>query len=412
MPDIKDIGLAPEGERKIAFVKSRMDVLRAIEDDFQKAKPFAGYRIAMSIHLEAKTAYLARVLQSGGAEVSVTGSNPLSTQDEIAAALAAGGMEVNAVHGIDEDGYYRHIEKALSIGPHLILDDGGDFTEMLHGRLRPLIPGILGGCEETTTGVLRLKKREKEGQLDFPMLSVNGARSKHLFDNRYGTGQSVWDAIMRTTNLVIAGKKVVVAGYGHCSRGIAERARGLGAQVIITEVDPVKALEAVFDGLQVMTMDEASGVGDIFVTATGCADVITTEHFIRMKDGAIVSNAGHFNVEADIAGLEKLAVRKVELKRNIAGYTLLNGRTICVIGEGRLVNLAAGDGHPAEIMDLSFSLQALCLKYIKENGAHMKPGVYEVPHEIDNAVSIMKLTTMGVKIDSLTQEQKEYLYGK
>lgn len=409
MSEIKDILLAPSGEKKISFVKSHMGVLRGIEEEFSKARPFAGIRIAMSIHLEAKTAYLARVLQSGGAEVSVTGSNPLSTQDDIAAALAAGGLTVHAIHGIDEAGYHRHIEKALDIGPNLILDDGGDFTEALHGNKNKLLSDLIGGCEETTTGVLRLKKREKEGTLLFPMIDVNGAECKHFFDNRYGTGQSVWDAIMRTTNLVIAGKRVVVAGYGWCARGVAERARGLGAQVAITEVEPVKALVAAFDGYKVMPMDEAAAWGDIFVTATGCTDVIVKEHYLKMKHNAIVTNAGHFNVEADICALEKMAVKKEELKNNIMGYTLENGNTICVIAEGRLVNLAAGDGHPAEIMDLSFSIQALCLKFMKENGKDLKPGVYAVPAEIDEAVARRKLNDMSIQIDRLTQKQKSYL---
>ena len=316
---------------------------------------------------------------------------------------------VNAIHGIDEAGYNRHIERALEIGPNLILDDGGDFTEALHGSKKDLLPGIIGGCEETTTGVIRLKKREKEGTLLFPMIDVNGAQCKHFFDNRYGTGQSAWDAIMRTTNLVIAGKRVVVSGYGWCARGIAERARGLGALVVITEVDPVKALIAAFDGFEVMPMDEAAALGDIFVTATGCADVIVKEHYFKMKHNAIVANAGHFNVEADIRTLEEIAVKKEELKKNIMGYTLENGKTTCVLAEGRLVNLAAGDGHPAEIMDLSFSIQALCLKLMKENGKSLKPGVFAVPAEIDEAVARRKLNDMGIKIDQLTQEQKSYL---
>jgi adenosylhomocysteinase len=409
MTDIKDITLAPSGEKKISFVKSRMDVLRGIEEEFLIKKPFKGVRIAMSIHLEAKTAYLARVLQSGGAILSVTGSNPLSTQDDIAAALAAGGMQVYAIHGIDAQGYNRHIEQTLEIGPKLILDDGGDFTEALHGPKKDLLPFLIGGGEETTTGVLRLRKREKDGTLLFPMIDVNGAKCKHLFDNRYGTGQSVWDAVMRTTNLVIAAKRVVVSGYGWCAKGIAERARGLGAHVIITEVDAVKALEAAFDGYEVMTMDEAAAIGDIFVTATGCADVITTKHYQLMKEGAIVANAGHFNVEANIAELARIAVFQQELKNNIMGYTLANGKTICVLAEGRLVNLAAGDGHPAEIMDMSFSLQALCLQYMLEQGKNLTPGVYPVPQEIDEAVARRKLTAMGISIDSLSGAQKEYL---
>jgi len=412
MSKIRDANLYPQGEKKIAWVKKHMPILRGLEQEFVREKPFNDVNIAVSIHLEAKTAYLCRVLEAGGAKMSVTGSNPLSTQDDVAAALAKGGMDVYAFHHATDKEYTRHLNMALSIRPDVILDDGGDFTEIIHTTRKDIAENLRGGCEETTTGVLRLRVRERQGTLIYPMISVNDAYAKHLFDNRYGTGQSVWDGIMRTTNLIIAGKTVVVSGYGWCGKGIAARAKGLGASVIVTEIDPIKALEAVMDGFYVMSMGQAAAEGDIFVTATGCRDIITKRHFERMKDGAILSNAGHFDVEVNIRELEAMAAEKHELRKNIMGYRLPDGRELNVLAEGRLVNLASGDGHPAEIMDMSFALQALCLKYILENADTLENRVYDVPESIDRLVAERKLAAMGVAIDSLSKRQSAYLYGE
>ena len=409
MNEIKDITLAAEGERKIEWVRRNMPILRGIEEDFRAARPFAGMKVALSVHLEAKTAYLCRVLAAGGAEMYVTGSNPLSTQDDVAAALAAGGMEVHAVHGDGSEQYSRHMEAVLAAGPNIIIDDGGELVELMHGKYASLLPGVIGGCEETTTGITRLKQRARRGELKFPMMMVNDADCKHLFDNRYGTGQSVWDGIMRTTNLIVAGKRVVVSGYGWCGKGVALRAKGLGAKVIVTETDAVRALEAVMDGYDVMPMAEAAAVGDIFCSVTGCRDIITAEHFGLFKDGAILSNAGHFNVEIDMAGLEEAAVRKYEARHNITGYELSNGRTIFVIAEGRLVNLAAADGHPAEIMDMSFAIQALSAEYLAKNRGALPAEPISVPRGIDNDVAQRKLRALGVTIDSMSEAQKEYM---
>lgn len=409
MNEISDILLAPEGEKKIAWVRRNMPILRDIERDFAVSKPFAGLKVALSVHLEAKTAYLCRVMAAGGAEMYVTGSNPLSTQDDVAAALAAGGMEVHAVHGASPEMYRHHIEQVLVPGPNIIIDDGGELVDLMHGKFSALLPGVIGGCEETTTGVTRLRKREKAGELAFPMMMVNDADCKHLFDNRYGTGQSAWDGIMRTTNLIVAGKRVVISGYGWCGKGVSMRAKGLGARVIVTETDPVRALEAYMDGYEVMPMSEAARVGDIFCTVTGCRDIITAEHFGLFKDGAVLSNAGHFNIEIDMAALGKLAVEKYEARHNITGYVLPNGRTIFVIAEGRLVNLAAADGHPAEIMDMSFAIQALSAEYLVKNRGRLRPAGYKVPRDIDEAVARKKLKTLDVAIDSLSGVQKEYL---
>jgi len=409
MSSITDINLAPSGEKKIQWVSRNMPILNSIEKEFIKTKPFAGLKITLSVHLEAKTAYLCRVLAAGGAEMHITGSNPLSTQDDVAAALAAGGLQVYAHHGATEQQYNEDIEAALSCKPNIIIDDGGDLVHMMHTKFVDDIDNVIGGCEETTTGILRLKAMSKEGTLRFPMVLVNDADCKHLFDNRYGTGQSVWDGINRTTNLIVAGKTVVVAGYGWCGRGVAMRAAGMGAKVIVTEVDPIKAIEAHMDGYEVMTMDEAAKVGDIFCTVTGCCDVITTDHIATMKDGAILSNAGHFNVEIAMEKLEKYAVDKYEARTNIDGYKLPNGKTVFVIAEGRLVNLASGDGHPAEIMDMSFAIQALGAKYLADNRGNLPKDVIVVPREIDNAVAMKKLETLGITIDALSDEQKEYL---
>ena len=380
---IKDIALAPSGEMKIDWVKRNMPALRRIEELFIREKPFEGLKIALAVHMEAKTAYLCRVLEKGGAEMYVTGCNPLSTQDDVAAAVAAGGMEVFAHHGCTMEEYEDCLCRVLEHGPNLIIDDGGDLIHLMHTKYRDLIPGVIGGCEETTTGIHRLRAMDKAGELCFPMVMVNEADCKHMFDNRYGTGQSVWDGIMRTTNLIVAGKHVVVSGYGWCGKGVSMRAKGMGAKVIVTETDPVRALEAVMDGYEVMPMREAAKIGDIFVTVTGCSGIITAAHFETMKDGAILTNAGHFDVEVDMAGLEKLAVKKYDARHNIQGYVLPNGKTLFVIAEGRLVNLAAGDGHPAEIMDMSFAVQALSCRWLAQHRDEVKPGLYPVPREID-----------------------------
>ena len=409
MSMIRDIALAPSGEMKIKWVERNMPVLRGIGKDFAAEKPFAGLKIALSVHLEAKTAYLCRVLEMGGAEMYVTGSNPLSTQDDVAAALAQGGMQVFARYGCSMEEYEECLCRVLEAGPHIIIDDGGDLVHLMHTRYTHLIPHVLGGCEETTTGIHRLRAMAREGSLRFPMVMVNEADCKHMFDNRYGTGQSVWDGINRTTNLIVAGKYVVVSGYGWCGKGVSLRAKGLGAKVIVTETDPVRALEAVMDGYEVMPMAAAARLGDLFITVTGCSGVITAEHFETMKDGAILTNAGHFDVEVDMAGLEKLAVEKYEARHNIQGYVLPSGKTLFTIAEGRLVNLAAGDGHPAEIMDMSFAVQALSAEYLAKNRGKLQPGVIPVPRELDEAVARRKLSAMGVEIDALSREQEEYL---
>ena len=409
MSRIADIALAPSGEVKINWVERNMPVLRALGEDFAKTRPFAGLRVALSVHLEAKTAYLCRVFEMGGAEMYVTGSNPLSTQDDVAAALVAGGMQVFARYGCTMEEYEECLCSVLEAAPNLIIDDGGDLVHLMHTKYADLIPQVIGGCEETTTGIHRLKIMAREGTLRFPMMMVNEADCKHMFDNRYGTGQSVWDGIMRTTNLIVAGKHVVVSGYGWCGKGVSLRAKGLGAKVIVTETDPIRALEAVMDGYEVMPMDEAAALGDIFITVTGCSGVITKEHFDKLKDGAILSNAGHFDVEVDMAALEKLAVKKYEARHNIRGYVLPNGKTVFVIAEGRLVNLAAADGHPAEIMDMSFAVQALSAEYLVRNQGKLPNTVLGFPRELDEAVAARKLRAMGVSIDTLNDEQKAYL---
>ncbi len=409
MSTIRDVSLAPSGEKKIAWAARNMPILRAIAEDFEKEKPFAGLKVALSVHLEAKTAYLCRVMQKAGAEMFITGSNPLSTQDDVAAALVAGGLEVHATHGCTMEEYERNLEKVLAVAPNIIVDDGGDLTHLMHTKFQELLPQVIGCCEETTTGILRLKQMARSGALRFPAVMVNDADCKHLFDNRYGTGQSVWDGIMRTTNLIVAGKNVVVAGYGWCGKGVAMRAKGLGARVIVTEVDPVRAIEAVMDGFRVMTMEEAAPLGDIFCTVTGDCDVISEKHFPLLKDGAILCNAGHFDVEVAVAKLEAMAEERYEARNNIVGYRLKNGRTVFVLAEGRLVNLASGDGHPAEIMDMSFAIQALSCRYLAEHGRELAKEPISVPREIDETVARMKLATMGVSIDTLTEAQKDYI---
>ena len=408
MSEVRNMNIASSGEKKIAWAWRNMPLLRAIKSDFEKTKPFENMKITLSVHMEAKTACLCRTLAAGGAEMHATGCNPLSTQDDVAAALAAGGIDVYAWHGATADEYERHLTMALTPGPNIIIDDGGDLVNIMHTKLQNLIPGVFGGCEETTTGIKRLYSMAADKTLKFPMIAVNNANCKYLFDNRYGTGQSVWDGINRTTNLIVAGKNVVIAGYGWCGKGIAMRAKGFGAKVIVTEIDPVKALEAMMDGFEVMTMDEAALSGDLFITATGCADVITEHHFMKLKDGAILCNAGHFNVEIDVAWLEKNTER-LEQKSNIMGYSLKNGKTVFVLAEGRLVNLASGDGHPVEIMDMSFAIQALSAQYLARNHKDLAIGVIPVPEEIDFDVARKKLAECGLSIDTLTPEQEKYI---
>ena len=405
--NIRDVSLYPSGLDKIEWVRRNMALLNGIEEKFREEQPFKGLRIALSVHLEAKTAYLCKVLNAGGAEMFVTGSNPLSTQDDIAAALVHEGMSVYAVHGASETVYQECLEKVLLAEPDIIIDDGADLVTLLHTKLPHLIPKVRGGCEETTTGIHRLLAMQKDGSLRFPMFAVNDAQCKHLFDNRYGTGQSVFDGIDRTTNLIVAGKIVVVAGYGWCGRGVAMRAKGLGARVIVTEIDPVKAIEAVMDGFTVMQMADAAKIGDLFITVTGMRDVITEEHMRSMKNGALLCNAGHFDVEIDVARLKEIAVETRAMKPNIMGYRLDSGNWLYLLAEGRLVNLASGDGHPAEIMDMSFAIQALCARELAVNPPK-EARVYAVPDEIDAYVANEKLESIGAKIDVLTERQKEY----
>lgn len=412
MSEVRDVNLWESGERKIEWVKRNMPLLNGIEKEFAANKPFAGKKVALSVHLEAKTAYLCKVLAAGGAEMYVTGSNPLSTQDDVAAALVHDGLNVFAWYNATDEEYHAHISKVIEAGPNVIIDDGGDLVNLIHNEHPELIPNVLGGCEETTTGIIRLLAMDKAKALKFPMVLVNDADCKHLFDNRYGTGQSVWDGINRTTNLIVAGKNVVVAGYGWCGKGVAMRAKGLGAKVIVTEIDPIKAMEAVMDGFKVMPMREAAKIGDFFVTVTGCADVIGEEAFNNMKDGAICCNAGHFDVEVNMAKLREIAESSYLARNNIMGYKLKNGNTIFVIAEGRLVNLAAGDGHPAEIMDMSFAIQALSAEYIAKNADKLKTRenmTVNVPKEIDRKVAERKLNAWGFEIDKLTPEQEKYL---
>ena len=411
MSIVKDPSLAEYGRMKIEWVQDFMPALSEIRRRFEREKPFAGKKITMSIHMEAKTAYLATCLAAGGAEVHATGCNPLSTQDDVAAGLASLGVNTYAVYGVNAKEYQDLLAAALSCHPDLIIDDGGDLLDLLTGAYQELGDHVIGGAEETTTGIHRLHARAREGLLPFPMMDVNDAKCKHYYDNKYGTGQSVWDAIMHTTNLLVAGKTVVVAGYGYCGRGVAMRAKGMGANVIVTEIDPIKALEATMDGCRVMPMNKAAEEGDIFVTTTGCRDVITARHFAVMKDNAFLSNAGHFNVEVNGEELEKMAVRVYKRRNDIVGYEMADGRTLNLLAEGRLVNLASGNGHPAEIMDMSFALQALSLEYLLKNGASLDKQVYDIPKEIDDAVALMKLRGMDLHIDHLTDEQVAYLSG-
>ena len=421
MSAIKDINLAESGKQKIEWVRRNCPLLSSLEKEFEASKPFAGVKVALSVHLEAKTAYLCHVLKTGGAEMYITGSNPLSTQDDVAAAVAAEGMEVFAWYNCTEEEYFENIRKVLENNCNIIIDDGGDLVHMLHTTMQDKLQYVIGGCEETTTGIIRLRAMAAADQLKFPMVMVNDADCKHFFDNRYGTGQSVFDGINRTTNLIVAGKNVVIAGYGWCGKGCAMRAKGLGAKVIVTEVDPVKAIEAVMDGFEVMTMNEAAKVGDFFITVTGCCDVIGMDDFKVMKDGAICCNAGHFDIEVDVKALRENAVEAREMRKNIMGYKLDNGNWIYILAEGRLVNLAAGDGHPAEIMDMSFAIHALSAQYLVEQNAagNIKDGkiledgkeeaLIKVPVAVDKEVAKRKLEFLGKHIDTLSDKQKEYL---
>ena len=407
MSQIRDASLAKEGWKKIEWVRKYMPVLSSIKKEFEKDKPFKGIKIALSIHLEAKTAYLCETLAAGGADMYVTGCNPLSTQDDVAAALAESGMVVHAWHDAKPQEYEEHIRQTVKVGPAIVIDDGGDLVSMLHKEFPELCSKVIGGCEETKTGVNRLISMDKEGALKFPMIMVNNARTKFLFDNRYGTGQSVWDGINRTTNLLVAGKTAVISGYVWCGKGVAMRAKGMGARVVVTEVDPVCALEALMDGFSVMPISEAAEIGDIFVTTTGCRDIITEKEFYKMKDGAVLCNAGHFDLEVDVKTLKKIAVESFDQKKNIKGYKLSNGKQLSVLSEGRLVNLASGDGHPTEIMDMSFAVQALSARLLVTKGVTQK--INAVPDEIDREVALKKLGFEGYKIDTLTEAQKVYL---
>ena len=409
MSKIRDINLWESGEKKIQWVRDNMPLLRSIEEEYSKKKPLSGLRVALSIHLEAKTAYLCRVLAAAGAEMYITGSNPLSTQDDVAAALAKSGLNVFAWYNCTGEEYHEHLSEVIKSQPNIIVDDGGDLVNLIHNEYPEYLENVLGGCEETTTGITRLIAMDKSNELKFPMILVNNAKCKYLFDNRYGTGQSVWDGINRTTNLIVVGKTVVVAGYGWCGKGVAMRAKGFGAKVVVTEVDPIKALEAKMDGFDIMKMEDAAPLGDIFITVTGCKDVLTKEHFSLMKNGAIMCNAGHFNVEINLLELEALAVKVEERRKNIMGYTLPNGNTLNVLAEGRLVNLAAGDGHPAEIMDMSFAIQAMSVIYITENKGDFEKMINNVPEEIDREMAERLIAFSKCSIDKLTPEQEKYI---
>lgn len=406
---IRDLSLAPQGHLKINWVKNHMPVLNLIKEEFLKTKPFQGKKAVICLHLEAKTGFLAQVVKAGGAEVAVVASNPLSTQDDVVAALVDSGITAFAWHGATDEEYFTHLQKAAEFSPNLIIDDGGDMVALLHSQCPEKLKEVIGGCEETTTGILRLRSLEKEGILKIPMIAVNDALSKYLFDNRYGTGQSVWDGIMRTTNLVVAGKTVVVIGYGWCGKGVALRAKGLGAKVIVTEIDPIKVTEALMDGFQVMPLLNAAPLGDFFITVTGNKNVIRKEHFKVMKDKAILANAGHFDVEISKLDLHELAVEKRLVKPNIEEFVFKDKRKVYLLAEGRLVNLAAGDGHPAEIMDMTFALQALSLEYLVNNYGSLQNKVYNVTESIDKKVASLRLKSLGIEFDQLTVEQEEYL---
>lgn len=409
--DIANSDLAAEGKKRIEWAERNMPVLAQIRERFEKTKPFAGVRIAACMHVTTETANLMRVLKAGGAELALCASNPLSTQDDTAAALVHEyGISVFARNAVDRDGYYAHINAALDIQPHQVFDDGCDLVNTLHTTRKELLPNITGGCEETTTGVIRLTQMAKDGALTFPMIAVNDTDTKHMFDNRYGTGQSTLDAVFRATNFLLAGRVLVVAGFGYCGKGVAERARGLGADVIVTEIDPTKALDAMMQGFRVMPMTEAAKIGDVFITVTGNRDVLREEHFVLMKDGAILANSGHFDIEIDVAWLEQNNVKKnAKMRHQTDEYVLKNGNRILLLAEGRLVNLGAAEGHPASVMDLSFSDQALTAEYLVKEAKNLKPGVHNVPTEIDKEVARLKLASMGGAVDVLTPAQELYL---
>jgi adenosylhomocysteinase len=408
--DVKDLKLASKGKLRMEWAGRFMPVLSYIKKNFAKEKPLKGAKISACLHVTSETGNLMEALMLGGADVRLTASNPLSTQDDVAAALVKNyRIPVFAIKGEDNKTYYRHIHQALAHSPHITMDDGADLVCSIHSERKELLSTVIGGTEETTTGVIRLKSMATAEVLHYPIIAVNDANTKHLFDNRYGTGQSTIDGILRATNILLAGLNFVIAGYGWCGRGLATRARGAGAKVIVCEVDPLRALEAVMDGFQVMGLKEASKIGDIFITVTGDKNVVTKEHFLKMKDGAIVANSGHFNVEIDIVSLKKLSTKRRKIRDFVEEYTLENGKKIYLLGEGRLINLAAAEGHPAVVMDMSFANQALCMPYLYRQARDFQPKVYSVPKEIDEEIAVMKLRSMGVKIDKLTAEQKKYL---
>jgi adenosylhomocysteinase len=407
---VKEPALAGKGQDRMEWAEQNMPVLRSIRQRFEKEKPLRGVNIGACLHVTTETGVLATTLAAGGAQVSLCASNPLSTQDDVASCLAVNhGIATYAIKGEDHETYYRHIESVLDSKPRITMDDGADLVSMIHTKRRDLLPGILGGTEETTTGVIRLESLASEGALAYPIIAVNNADTKHLFDNRYGTGQSTLDGIIRATNLLVAGQKFVVCGYGWCGRGVALRARGLGANVVIVEVDPVKALEAVMDGFSVMTLSEAVNIADVIVTLTGNKHVLRREHFTSMKDGVILANSGHFNVEIDIPALQALSGPPRRLREYVESFTLSDGRRIHLLGEGRLINLAAAEGHPAMVMDMSFANQALSVEHLVRKGSSLAKGVYSVPPEIDREIARLKLASMGIAIDRLTDEQERYL---
>jgi len=407
--DIKNKSLAKQGKLRIEWAGREMPVIKLIKKRFSREKPFKGIRISGCLHITTETANLGLALQEGGADLVLCASNPLSTQDDAAAALVDYGIPTFAIKGENNKTYYQHITSALKHKPNLTVDDGADLVSTVHQERKSLISNIIGGTEETTTGIIRLKNMAEDGALKYPIIAVNDAQTKHFFDNRYGTGQSTVDGITRATNILWAGKKVVVCGYGWCGRGIAQRAQGLGAQVIITEVNPIRALEAAMDDYQVMPLAEAAKVGDVFITVTGNRSVIDQSHFAKLKDGAILANSGHFNVEINIPALERLAKKKRQVRPFVEEYSLVDGRRIFLLGEGRLINLAAAEGHPASVMDMSFANQALALEHLVKNKGKLKPGVYPVPEQIDREIGRLKLKAMNINIDTLTREQKKYL---
>ncbi len=404
---VKDIGLADDGKLKIEWAENHMPVLMEVRKTFMDEKPLEGIRVGFALHVTKETAVLVKTLRDGGAKVAITGCNPLSTQDDVAAALAKEDIDVFAWREETREEYYENISRVLDLKPQITIDDGGDLVFTIHKERPELIEDIRGGCEETTTGIIRLQAMEKDGALKYPVMDVNNAKTKHLFDNRYGTGQSTIDGILRSTNILLSGKNFVVSGYGWCGRGVASRARGMGSNVIVTEVDPVRALEAVMDGFRVMPMEKASAVGDVFVTVTGDKDVLRKEHMEKMRNNAVIANSGHFNVEINTGDLESISTGKKRIRENVEKYTLRNGKSLYLLAEGRLVNLAAAEGHPSEVMDMSFSNQALAVRYLLEND--LTPGVHTIPAKIDEGIADLKLKTMGIDIDTLSEQQKTYL---